>query len=269
MIDVDINISVLLKEYPFLERFDRAKRLGFSAVEFYWNREEDPNHVAERVQDAGLRVAAFNFDAGDMAAGDRGLLSDPNREAELRENVPIAIELADRLRCGKLTALTGNLNPELEREPQLDLIRENLRWICELAGEAGITVLVEAINAYDNKLYPFTTTRETVAFLNSVEVSNLKYLYDIYHMQRMEGNLAETLMRNIESIGHIQIADSPARHQPGTGEINYRYIFQEIENSGYGGYVGLEYNPSTSTEESLDWLPIECRGRIEIERLNL
>jgi len=269
MINVDINVSVLLKEYSFLDRFDWAKRLGFSAVEFYWNREEDPTHIAERVRDADLRVAAFNFDAGNMAAGDRGLLSDPGRQAELRENVPIAIELADQLGCGNLTALAGNLNPELEREQQLDLIRENLRWICEQASEARITVLVEAINAHDNKLYPFTNTRETVAFLDSVGASNLKYLYDIYHMQRMEGNLAETLRVNIESIGHIQIADSPARHQPGTGEINYRYIFKEIENSGYDGYVGLEYNPLASTEDSLNWLPAECRDGLEIEKLNL
>jgi hydroxypyruvate isomerase len=269
MINLDINVSVLLKEYPFLERFDQAKRLGFAAVEFYWNRDEDPTEIARRVRDSGLTVAAFNFDAGDMASGDRGLLCDPNREHELRENVPIAIELADQVGCGKLTALAGNLSPDTKIEPQLDTIRENLRWVCDQANEARITVLMEAINGWDNKLYPFTNTRDTLAFLDSVGAPNLKYLYDIYHMQRMEGNISETLRENVARIGHIQIADSPARRQPGTGEINYRHIFETIESVDYDGYVGLEYNPAVSTEESLGWLPVECRKGIEVEKLNL
>jgi len=269
MINVDINVSVLLKEYPFIERFDQAKSLGFEAVEFYWNRDEDPADIARSVSDAGLRVAAFNFDAGNMAAGDRGLLCDPERRREMRENVPVAIELADQLGCGKLTALAGNLNPEIEREQQLDTIRENLRWVCEQAAQARITVLVEAINGWDNKLYPFTNTRDTLAFLDSVGAANLKYLYDIYHMQRMEGNLIETLEKNVDRIGHIQIADSPKRGQPGTGEINYGHIFEAIDGSGYDDYVGLEYNPASSTEDSLDWLPVECRKGVDIKKLNL
>jgi hydroxypyruvate isomerase len=255
MVNIDINVSVLLKEYAFLERFDQAKRLGFEAVEFYWNRDENPKEVGTRVKDVGLQVAAFNFDAGDMAAGDRGLLSDPDREKEIRENVPIALELAHRVGCKKLTALAGNLKPEINREQQLDIIRENLRWVCDQATQANVTVLVEAINGWDNRLYPFTNTRDTLKFLDSVGASNLKYLYDMYHMQRMEGNLAETLVKNTDRIGHIQIADSPNRHEPGTGEINYQFIFEIIDRSGYDGYVGLEYNPAGSTEESLAWLP--------------
>ncbi len=269
MINIDINVSVLLKEYPFLDRFDQAKRLGFTSVEFYWNRDETPGDIAGRIRDAEVEVAAFNFDAGDMAAGDRGLLSDPGRQAEMRANVPVALELAYKVGCSKLTALAGNLKPNIERNGQMDTIRENLRWVCEQAADAGITVLVEAINGWDNKLYPFTNTHDTLAFLDSVGAPNLKYLYDIYHMQRMEGNLSEIIRENIASIGHIQIADSPARRQPGTGEINYLHVFEAIENSGYDGYVGLEYNPAASTEESLDWLPVECRSSLEIEKLNL
>lgn len=267
MINIDINVSVLLKEYAFLERFDQAKRLGFTAVEFYWNRDESPKDVADRIRDAGLQVAAFNFDAGDMAAGDRGLLSDPDRQKEVRENVPVAIELAHRVGCKKLTALAGNLKPEMDRERQLDIIRENLSWVCDRAGQADITVIVEAINGWDNKQYPFTNTHDTLEFLDSVGASNLKYLYDMYHMQRMEGNLAETLEKNIDRIGHIQIADSPSRHQPGTGEINYRFVFKVLESSGYNGYVGLEYNPEGSTEESLAWLPMSFRALLDPEEI--
>lgn len=269
MINIDINVSVLLKEYPFLDRFEHAKRLGFTSVEFYWNRDENPNDIAERIGESGVQVAAFNFDAGDMAAGDRGLLSDPNRQSEMRANVPVALELAYKVGCTKLTALAGNLKPNIERDAQVDTIRENLRWVCEQAADSGITVMVEAINGWDNKLYPFTNTHDTLTFLNSVGAVNLKYLYDIYHMQRMEGNLSETIRENVASIGHIQIADSPARRQPGTGEINYLRVFEAIENSGYDGSVGLEYNPAASTEDSLAWLPVECRSGIEIEKLSL
>ena len=268
MVNIDINVSVLFKEYAFLERFDQAKRLGFAAVEFYWNRDESPKEVAERIKDAGLQVAVFNFDAGDMAAGDRGLLSDPDRQKEVRENVPIALELAHRVGCNKLTALAGNLKPEIDRERQLDIVRENLSWVCNQAAKADITVLVEAINGWDNKQYPFTNTHDTLEFLDSVGASNLKYLYDMYHMQRMEGNLAATLEKNIDRIGHIQIADSPSRHQPGTGEINYKFVFEVIDSSGYSGYVGLEYNPAGSTEESLAWLPEKFRTRLDPNEIN-
>ena len=263
MVNIDINVSVLLKEYAFLERFDQAKRLGFAAIEFYWNRDENPKDVGRRIQDTGLQVPAFNFDAGDMAAGDRGLLCDPERQKEMRENVPIALDLAHSIGCTSLTALAGNLKPEVDRERQLGIIRKNLRWVCDQAAGAGITVLVEAINGWDNKLYPFINTHDTLEFLDSVDSPNLKYLYDMYHMQRMEGNLAETLVKNIGRIGHIQIADSPNRHQPGTGEINYQFVFNVIESSGYNGYVGLEYNPDGSTEESLTWLPKRFRTLLD------
>jgi hydroxypyruvate isomerase len=181
----------------------------------------------------------------------------------MRENVPIALDLAHSIGCKNLTALAGNFKPEINRKRQLDMIRENLRWVCDQAAGADITVFVEAINGWDNKLYPFTNTDDTLEFLDSVRASNLKYLYDMYHMQRMEGNLAETLVKNIDRIGHIQIADSPNRHQPGTGEINYQFIFNVIESSGYNGYVGLEYNPNGSTEESLTWLPKRFRTLLD------
>jgi hydroxypyruvate isomerase len=260
MFKIDINVSVLLKEHPFLERFDEAAKLGFDACEFYWPRGEDPAAVARRISDAGLKVAAFNFDAGDMPGGDRGLLNDPSRQAEMRANVPVAIELANKVGCRKLTALAGNSRPDENRERQLDFIRENLNWVCEQAANAGITVMVEAINAWDNKLYPFTNTFDTLSFLDSVGASNLMYLFDMYHMQRMEGNLVSTLERYVGRIGHIQIADSPRRNQPGTGEINYEYVFAAMEARGYNGFVGLEYNPVGTTEESLEWLPKALRG---------
>lgn len=264
MVKLDLNISLLLKEYPFLERFDQAARLGFAAVEFYWNSEESRSNIARRVSDSGLKVAAFNFDVGNMAAGERGLLNDPERRTQMRENVANAIELADKIGCRQLTQLTGNLRPDENREKQLDYIRENLRWVCEQARKANITILVEAINSWDNKLYPLTNTRETINFLDSVSANNLKYLFDMYHMQRMEGNLTRTIEEFTNKIGHIQIADAPNRNQPGTGEINFANILKAIDESGYQGFIGLEYNPIGSTEESFGWLPRNHRQSIDL-----
>jgi len=269
MIKIDVNISLLFKEYPFLERFDQAARAGFEAVEFYWNNDETPTDIARKVLDSGLKVAAFNFDVGDMAAGDRGLLNDLHRQWQMRENVAIALELAQKVGCQKLTTLAGNLRPGEDREKQLDFVRENLRWVCEQADQSGVTVMVEAINGFDNKFYPFTDTRSTISFLDSVNAPNLKYLFDMYHMQRMEGNLTVTLEEFVEKIAHIQVADSPKRNQPGTGELNFNYIFRAIEESGYAGSVGLEYNPMGPTAESLSWLPKEHRGGINLETFRL
>lgn len=269
MIKVDLNISLLLKEYSFLERFDQAARLGFSAVEFYWNSEENPSEIARRILASGVKVAAFNFDVGNMAAGDRGLLNDPDRQSQLRENVAVALELADKIGCDRMTQLTGNLRPDEDREKQIDYIRENLRWVCEEAHKADVTVMVEAINGWDNKFYPFTNTHEMISFLDSVNAPNLKYLFDMYHMQRMEGNLTATFEEFVDKIGHIQIADSPKRNQPGTGEINFNYVLKAIDESRYTGSVGLEYNPIGSTEESLIWLPKEHRKEIDLETFRI
>lgn len=269
MLKVDLNISILLKEYPFLERFARAKELGFDAVEFYWDKDHDPTAIAHRVLDNGLSVAAFNLDAGDLAAGERGLLNDPVRNDRMRRNVSVALELASKVGCNKLTALAGNLSPDEERAAQIDRIRENLAWICGEVKSKGITVMVEAINAFDNKLYPFTNTADTIEFLESVEAENCKYLYDIYHMQRMEGNVIATIEERIDRIAHVQIADSPRRTHPGTGELNYRQVFATLESTGYKGSIGLEYIANGSTADSLVWLPVEHRGRIEVATLTI
>lgn len=269
MLRFDLNVSILLKEYPFLERFDQAARLGFGAVEFWWPTGEDLDAVAQRIRDAGLQVALFNFDAGNMPAGDRGLLNDPERQVQFRANVPIALELAQRVGCTKLNAMAGHWRAGEEREAQLERVRENLRWAAEQAQAAGITVLVEAVNTWENGPYLFSTTRDTLQFIARVGAPNVKYQYDIYHMQRMEGNIVATLREQIDYIGHIQVADSPNRNQPGTGELNYRFIFAAIDESGYTDPIGLEYNPRGSSEESFAWLPSDRRGAIPVDALRL
>ena len=255
------NVSILFKEAPFLERFGRAKRAGFSAVEFWWPSGEDLGELETAIGDAELEVVLFNFDAGDMPAGDRGLLSDPDRQGRFRENVPEALELARRLGCSKLNALVGHELPGMSREEQLDLARENVAWAAGRAAEYGVEVLVEPVNTFENGPYLLYTTRDAAAFLRNVGKANVKLQYDFYHMQRMEGNLEVTVREHISEIGHVQVADSPGRGEPGTGEIHHPYVLAALEGLGYGGFVGLEYNPTTqTTEESFDWLPRDLRG---------
>ncbi len=265
------NVSILFKEAPLLQRFGRAKEAGFSAVEFWWPSGEDLAEVEGAIRAAGLEVALFNFDAGDMPAGDRGLISDPDRQGQFRENVPVALELAHRLGCTKLNALVGQEIQGLGRDEQLDLARENVAWAAGRAAEYGIEVLVEAVNTFENGPYLLYTTREAVAFVRAVGAANVKIQYDYYHMQRMEGNLAVNVREHMDLIGHVQVADSPARGEPGTGEIHYPYVLGVLEELGYDGYVGLEYNPTTErTEDSFGWIPEELRGGdVSVEDLRL
>jgi hydroxypyruvate isomerase len=256
------NVSILFKEGPFLERFGRAAEAGFSAVEFWWPSEEDLGGVEKAIKEAGVEVALFNFDAGDMPDGDRGLVGDPGREQQFRENVPVALDLAQDLGCGRMNVLVGHEIEGMDRGEQLALARENLRFAAEKAEAAGVTVMIEAVNTFENGPYLLYTTEQAVEFVERVGLENLRIQHDFYHMQRMEGNLVANLRKHFDHIGHIQIADSPDRGEPGTGEIHYPYVLAVLEDLGYEGYVGLEYNPTTeTTEESLAWLPKELRGR--------
>ncbi len=268
------NVFMLFKEVPFLERFDRAAEAGFSAVEFWWPGAagEDPGEVERAVKDAGLAVALVNFDAGDMlGAGDRGLAGDPEREGQFRENVPVALELARSLGCRRLNALVGLEIEGVGREEQLELARKNVGFAADEAREAGVEITVEALSTFDNGPYLLSTTEQAVEFVKSVGRENVKIQYDFFQMQRMEGNLAANFKEHFDLVGHVQIADSPDRGEPGTGEIHYPYVFRLLEELGYDGYVGLEYNPTTeTTEESLNWLPKELRGKVvEVSSLKL
>jgi len=257
------NVSILFKEMPLLERFGRAAAAGFSAVEFWWpGHEMELEAVEQAVGDAGLDVALFNFDAGDMAAGDRGLVSDPERQQLFRENVPIALDLARALGCERMNVLVGHEISGMDREEQLALARENVRFAAEKAEAAGVTVMVEAVNTFENGPYLLCTTEQAVEFVERVGRENVRIQHDFYHMQRMEGNLVANLREHFDHIGHVQIADSPGRGEPGTGEIHYPFVLGELEKLGYEGYVGLEYNPTTATtDESFGWLPEELHDR--------
>lgn len=263
------NVSTLFKEVPFLERFARARRAGLGAVEFWWPA-APLDEVEAAIREAEVSVALFNFDAGDMPAGERGLLSDPDRDAGFRDNVPVALELAERLGCQRLNALVGLERSRGERGRQLDRAVENVRWAADQAARSGAEILIEAVNTFENGPYLLPTTAQAATFVARVERPNVRLQYDAYHMQRMEGNLVATLTEHAADIAHIQVADSPGRGEPGTGEINYPFVLDAIEALGYAGWIGLEYNPTTATtEESLRWLPHDRRGTVAVDQLVL
>ncbi len=251
----DLNVSLVLKEVPPLDRFERAARLGFGAVEMWWPPDGVNIHdLARRIRDAGLQLVTMNFYAGDLAAGERGVLNHPAKAAAFRANVPLAVEVAHGLGCPNLTAIVGQWLPGEQREPQLQRAADNLAFAAERAAAAGRTVLVEALNSLDNGPYMLTGTAETLAFMDRVGAPNLRYQLDLFHMQRMGENLVDSLRLCAPRLGHIQIADCPGRHQPGTGAMDWPALFRAIDGVGYDGWVGLEYVPQGPVEETLGWM---------------
>jgi hydroxypyruvate isomerase len=248
------NLSMLLTEYPVVERFDRAAALGFEGVEFLFPYDEDIAAIRHALTRNGLELINFNLPPGDWAKGERGIANDPRRTAEFREGVARALEIAATLGAPRLNCLSGLTLADVPIEDQWRALRDNLAFAAEQAQSAGVRQLVEPINAFDIPGFFLNTPSRGFALLDDVGHPNLRLEYDVYHAQRTEGNLTATLRARIDRIGHIQIADSPARHQPGTGEINYPFVFQAIDETGYDGWVALEYRPSGRTEDSLGWL---------------
>lgn len=265
-----LNLSLVVKEIPLLEAIDRAAELGFGAIEFWWpGPAADPAEIARKVKAAGLEVALFNFDAGEMAAGDRGLLNDPERQGRLRSHVPVALKLAQAVGCTRINALAGHWRPGVPRAEQLAFAADNLAWIADQARPAGITVLVEPVNNLENGDYLVPTVESALELLDLAGRANTALQFDTYHLQRMQGDLTTHLRRHTARIGHVQLADSPSRHEPGTGELNFPFLLRVLEEIGYDGYLGLEYKPSRRVEDSLAWLPTDRRGVVPLASLRL
>ncbi|MDR7452801.1 MAG: TIM barrel protein, partial [Armatimonadota bacterium] len=206
----------------------------------------------------GLTQVLFNLPAGDWAAGDRGIAADPARREEFRRGVAEAVELARRFGCTRLNCLVGKRRDDVSAAEQWACLVDNVRFAAAELERAGITLLVEPVNTYDIPGFFLHTSAQAVRLLDDVGARNARLQYDVYHMQRMEGNLVDTMRRLRDRIGHVQIADAPARHEPGTGEIHFPYVLRELDALGYQGYVGLEYRPSGRTEDSFGW--IEAMG---------
>lgn len=248
------NLSMLFMEHPFIERFTRAKTVGFQAVEFLFPYEFDIEAIARELRRNTLEQVLFNLPAGDFAAGDRGLANDPARIEEFRSGVHEALRIAKVLNCGRLNCLAGMRLDGVPEETQAATLVENLRYAADAAAAAGVRQVVEPLNVFDAPGYFLPTPESGFALVERAAHPNLSLQYDIYHSQRMSGNLAATIAARIGQIGHVQIADSPARNEPGTGEINFPFVLQALDDAGYDGWVSLEYRPQTTTESSLTWL---------------
>ncbi|MDQ6744604.1 MAG: hydroxypyruvate isomerase [Actinomycetota bacterium] len=248
------NLSFLFGEEPFLERFAAAREAGFEAVEYMFPYEEEAEAIRARLQDAELEQVLFNLPAGDWGAGDRGTACDPDRVEEFRHGVDRAREYAGVLAVERVNCLVGLRREELAAEEQWRVLVENLRYAAQALAADGRTLLVEPVNTYDIPGFFVSTTGAAARLLDDVGSDNVRIQFDFYHAQKMEGNLCERFDELLHRIAHVQIADNPGRHQPGTGEIDYEFVLQHIDRSGYDGWVGLEYAPDGDTRSSLQWL---------------
>lgn len=247
------NLSMQFTEVDFLDRFAAAAKAGYKAVEFLFPYAYPADELAGRLEAAGLQQVLFNMPPGDWAAGERGLACLPDRVSEFQEGVGTAIEYARTLKCPLIHAMAG-LKPEGADDAQVHATYvSNLKFAAAEAAKAGLGVVIEAINFYDIPGFYLNTSKQALAVIDEVGAPNLKFQYDIYHMQRMEGELANTIKANVARIAHMQLADTPGRHEPGTGEINYPFLFAAIDEAGYEGWIGCEYVPAAGTEAGLGW----------------
>jgi hydroxypyruvate isomerase len=247
------NLTMLFTEVPFMERFAAARAAGFDAVEYLFPYPYAKEDLADQLRRHALTQVLHNLPAGDWEAGERGIACHPDRVAEFRAGVVKAVEYAQALGCKQLNCLAGKVPAGVTREQAHATFVGNLRMAAAVLGEVGIRLLIEPINHFDIPGFFLTRTDQALAIVDEVALNNLFVQYDIYHAQREEGELGGTLSRHLARIGHIQLADNPGRNEPGTGEINYSWLFRHIDAIGYQGVIGCEYKPRTTTAEGLGW----------------
>lgn len=248
------NLTMLFNELPFLDRFAAAAAAGFKGVEYLFPYDFEASVLAAKLKEHNLTQVLHNLPAGDWAKGERGIAILPDRVDEFRAGVDTAIRYATALSCKQINCLAG-IRPE-GADPQLleQTFVANLAYAAEKLKAAGITLVIEAINTIDIPGFFLTTTRQARDIIAKTGSDNVFIQYDIYHMQIMEGDLARTIERNLEMIRHVQLADNPGRNEPGTGEINYPYLYSHLDRIGYTGWVGCEYKPKAGTIEGLTWM---------------
>ena len=248
------NLTLLFNEVPFLDRFQAAAEAGFKGVEFLFPYAFDKDEIAERLDRHRLVQVLHNLPAGNWDAGERGIACHPDRIGEFQDGVGRAIEYATALGCKQLNCIAGVTPVGIDADKIHETFVANLRFAAGKLKEAGLRLLVEPINHFDIPGFYLKHSAQAIALIDEVGADNLWLQHDIYHMQRMEGELANTIARHLPRIAHMQIADTPGRHEPGTGEINYAWLFRFIDQLGYDGWIGCEYRPISGTREGLGWI---------------
>jgi hydroxypyruvate isomerase len=257
------NLTLLFTDRPFLDRFAAAAAAGFRAVEFMFPYEFEVGQLREVLQRNEIELDLFNLPAGDFGGGERGIAVAPGRRVEFRRGVEAALSYAPALGTRKLNCLVGLRDPSLTWDAQYSCAVENLTWAAGLVGESDITLHVEQLNPIETPGFFLDNLAVAEQLLADVASPHLRIQFDVYHVQRTQGNVVATLRRLIDRVGHVQIADSPGRGEPGTGELAYRYILGELDSLGYPGRVGLEYRPTLPIEESFRWVS-EYGWRIDL-----
>ena len=251
------NLTMLFTELPFLDRFEAAAQAGFTAVEFLFPYAFDAQDLRQRLDRNNLTLVLHNLPPGDWDAGERGIACHPDRVDEFRAGVARALEYAAVLGVPQLNCLAGKVPVGVDDDTLRRTFVANLRFAASELKRAGLKLLIEPINHFDIPGFYLNRTAQAVAILDEVAsdgiTDNAFVQYDIYHAQRMEGELAATLQKHLPRIAHIQLADNPGRNEPGTGEINYAFLFAHLDRIGYAGWIGCEYKPATTTEAGLAW----------------
>ena len=248
------NLTMLYNEVPFLERFELAANSGFKAVEFLFPYAYKAPEIKNKLDQNQLKLVLHNLPAGDWDAGDRGIACNPERVEEFRAGVAKALEYAQFLGVPQLNCLAGKMPTGVSPQLLHDTFVANLQFAAAELKKHQLKLLIEPINTFDIPGFFLSKTQQALDILNEVGADNLFVQYDIYHAQRMEGELSNTIEKNLSKIGHIQLADNPGRNEPGTGEINYPYLFKMLDRIGYQGWIGCEYKPATTTEAGLSWI---------------
>ncbi len=247
------NLTMLFNEVPFLERFERAARAGFTAVEFLFPYGFAAEEIKSRLDANGLYLVLHNLPAGDWDGGERGIACHPDRVEEFRAGVDRAIAYARVLGVKQLNCLAGKAPVDVPEGILHATFVANLKYAAARLKEAGLNLLIEPINRHDIPGFFLHRTDQAIAILDEVGADNAFLQYDIYHAQRTEGELGATLRKYQSRIAHVQLADNPGRHEPGTGEINYPFLFRLLDSLGYAGWIGCEYKPAGTTEAGLGW----------------
>ena len=248
------NLTMLFNEVPFMERFEKAAKSGFQAVEFLFPYAFPVGEIKQKLEQHNLKLVLHNLPAGDWDAGERGIACLPDRITEFQDGVAKAIAYAKALDVKQINCLAGKIPAEADFDLLKKTFISNLRYAATALKKADIKLLIEPINTFDIPGFYLSKTQQALDILNEVGSDNLFIQYDIYHAQRMEGELCKTIEANLSKISHIQLADNPGRNEPGTGEINYPHLFQFIDSIGYQGWIGCEYKPASNTEAGLGWI---------------
>ncbi|HEY0383675.1 MAG TPA: TIM barrel protein [Candidatus Elarobacter sp.] len=248
------NLSFLFQELPFYDRIDAAAAHGFRGVEYMSPYDYDVAEIKRRLREHGVTQVLFNLPAGDFAKGERGFATDPRRRDEFRAGVAAAVSIARELDCKRVNCLTGIAIPGLDPAEARATLVDNVRYAAQALDAIGATLVVEPLNRIETPGFVIGTTAEALALIDEAAAPNFKVQYDVYHAQRTEGNIIATIRAHAARFGHVQIADSPGRNEPGTGELAYERILPVLEETGYDGWIGLEYRPSRPVPDTFAWV---------------